>query len=54
MGAFALQNAYAETVDVLEDESDGEQADFDINSDASDADLLELKQKLNNLSPERA
>ena len=44
MGAFAFQNAYPETVDVSVDESDGEQADFDIDSDASDADLLELKQ----------
>lgn len=54
MGAFAFQNAYPETVDVLKDESDGEQADFDIDSDASDADLLELKQELNKLGPERA
>ena len=54
MGTFAFQNAYPETVDVLEDESDGEQADFDIDSDASDTDLLELKQELNKLSPERA
>ena len=54
MGAFAFQNAYPETVDVLEDESDGEQADFNIDSDASDADLLELKQELNKLGPERA
>ena len=54
MGAFAPQNAYPETVDVLEDESDGELADFDIDSDASDADLLELKRELNELGPERA
>lgn len=36
------------------DESDSGQADFDIDSDASDADLLELKQELNILGPERA
>ena len=53
MGAFAFQKAYPETVDVLEEESDGEQADFDIDSDASDADLLELKQELNKLGPEK-
>ncbi|KAL9099083.1 MAG: hypothetical protein Q9163_005362 [Psora crenata] len=52
-GAFALQNLYSETVDVLEDKSDGEQADFDIDSDASNADLLELKQELYKLGPER-
>ena len=46
MDAFAPPNAYPETIDVLEDESDGEQADFDVDSDASDADLLELKQEL--------
>ena len=36
------------------DKSDSEQADFDIDSDASDADLLELKQELNKLGPEKA
>lgn len=54
MGVFAFHDAYPETADVSEDESDGEQADFDIGSDASDADLLELKQELNELGPERA
>lgn len=54
MGVFAFHDAYPETADVSEDESDGEQADFDIDSDASDADLLELKQELNELGPERA
>ena len=54
MGAFALQNAYSKTVDVLKSESDGEQADFDIDSNASDANLLKQKQKLNKLSSERA
>ena len=34
--------------------SDDEQGDFDIDSDASDADLLELKQELNKLGPEKA
>lgn len=43
-----------EAVDVSENESDGEQADFDIDSDSSDADLLGLKQDLNKLSPEKA
>jgi len=43
-----------QTGDVLEDESDGEPADFDIDSDVSDADLLELKQELNKLGPEKA
>lgn len=50
MGVFAFHDAYPET----EDESDGEQADFDIDSDASDTDLLELKQELNKLGPEKA
>ena len=36
------------------DKSDSEQADFDIDSDASDTDLLELKQELNKLGPEKA
>ena len=50
MGAFAFHEAYHETGDVSMDESDSEQVDFD----ASDADLLELKQELNKLSPEKA
>ena len=54
MGIFAFHDAYSETVAVSEDESHGEQADFDIDSDASDADLLELRQELNKLGPERA
>ena len=54
MGVFAFHNAYPEAGDVSEDESDGEQAEFDIDSDASDADLLELKQELNKLGPEKA
>lgn len=37
-----------------EGESDGEQADFDIDSNVSNADLLELKQELNKSGPERA
>ena len=53
MSAFAFQSAYSKTVDVLKNKSDGEQADFDIDSDASDTNLLKLKQKLSKLSPER-
>ena len=54
MGAFAFHNGYPKTGDVLMDESDSEQVDFDIRSDASDADLLELKQELNKLGLEKA
>ncbi len=54
MGTFAFQDAYPEAGDFSEDENDGEEADFDIDSDASDADLLELKQELNKLGPEKA
>lgn len=46
MGALAFDKAYPETGDASTDESHGEQADFNIDSDASDADLLGLKQKL--------
>jgi len=35
-------------------ESDDEQEDFDIDSEVSDADLLELKQELNKLGTEKA
>ena len=35
-------------------ESDDEQADSDIDSDVSDAELLELKQELKKLGPEKA
>lgn len=51
---LCIPYAYPEAVDVSENESDGEQADFDIDSDSSDADLLGLKQDLNKLSPEKA
>lgn len=54
MGVFEFHNPYPETGDVLEDESDGKSAGFDIDSDASDADLLELKQELNRLGSEKA
>ena len=54
MGAFTLENAYPAPDHCSLVESDDEQADFDIDSDASDADLLELKQELNKLGPERA
>ena len=53
MGVFAFHDAYPETDDISADESDSEQ-DFDIDSGASDAELLELKQELNKLGPERA
>ncbi len=43
-GTWPVEGLLAfQTGDVLEDKSDGEPADFDIDSDASDADLLELK-----------
>lgn len=51
MGVFAFHDAYPETTDVSEDESDGEQADFYIDSDASDADLPELKQEPERIGP---
>ena len=54
MSAFAFHNVYTEADDFSVDESDSEQADFDIDSVASDADLLELKQELNKLGPEKA
>ena len=53
MGVFVFHNAYPEAGNVSEDKSDGEQADFNIDSDASDTDLLELKQELNKLGPEK-
>ncbi|KAL9576434.1 MAG: hypothetical protein Q9203_007748, partial [Teloschistes exilis] len=51
MCAFAFHNAYPKAGDVSMDDGDGEQTDFDIDSDASDADLLELKQELNKFGP---
>lgn len=42
-GVFAFHNAYPETGDVSEDERTCEQADLDIDSDASNAELLERK-----------
>ena len=54
MGAFAFHDAYPEAGGCPVDESDSDQVDFDINSDASDVDLLELKQELNKLGPEKA
>ena len=54
MGAFAFYNAYPKIGDVSIDESDSEQVDFNIESDASDTDLLELKQELNKLGLEKA
>ena len=37
MGVFAFYNAYPETSNVSVNKSEGQQADFDIDSDASDA-----------------
>ena len=54
MGAFIFQDAYPEKGDLSVVESDDEQGNFDIDSDVSDADLLELKQELNKLGPEKA
>lgn len=54
MVALAFHAAYPEAGDFSVDERDSEQADFDIGSDASDADLLELKQELNKLGPGKA
>lgn len=54
MSVFAFQNAYPETGDCSVIESDDEQADFDIDSDASDVNLLELKQELIKLGSEKA
>lgn len=53
MGAFVFHDACPEAGDFPIDESDSEQADFDIGSDASNADLLEPKQELNKLGPEK-
>ena len=54
MGVFAFHDTYLETGDISADKSDDEQTDFDIDSDASDAELLKLKQKLNKLGSKRA
>ena len=53
MGSSAFHNVYTEADDFSVDESDSEQADFDIASDASDADLLELKQERTNWAQRR-
>ena len=52
MGVFAFENAYP-TPDRLT-ENDDEEEEFDIDSNVSDAELLELKQELKNLGPEKA
>ena len=54
MGAFTFENPYPTPDHYSMVESDDEQVGFDIDSDASDADLLELKQELNKLGPEKA
>ena len=53
MGIFAFQSAYSEADNCSVIESDDEQADFDIDLDASDVDLLKLKQELIKLGPEK-
>ncbi len=54
MGAFTFENAYPTPDHYSMVESDDEQEDFDIDSEVSDADLLELKQELNKLGTEKA
>jgi hypothetical protein len=54
MGAFTFENAYPTPDHCSMVESDDEQEDFDIDSEVSDADLLELKQELNKLGTEKA
>ncbi|MCJ1473138.1 hypothetical protein MMC13_001789 [Lambiella insularis] len=55
MGTFAFQNAYPDPDDGSANNSDNEEVgDFEIDSDASDAELLELKQELSRLKPEKA
>lgn len=53
MSVFAFQSAYSETGDCSVIESDDEQTNFNIDSDASDVNLLKLKQKLIKLKPEK-
>ena len=48
MSVFAFQSAYPEADDYSVIKSDAEQADFNIDPDASDADLLKVKQELIN------
>lgn len=54
MGALMFHDAYPKTGDVSMDESDDEQANFDIDSNASDANLSKLKEELNRLGSEKA
>ncbi len=49
MGAFTLQDPHHEKGGLSAVKSDDEAEDFDIDSDISDADLLEPKQELNKL-----
>ena len=51
MNDFVFHDAHLERDDYSVDKSDSEQADFDIDSDASAADL---KQELNILGPDKA
>lgn len=54
MGAFAFHDAYPKAGDFSVGKSNSEEADFDMDSDASYADLLKLKQELNKLGLEKA
>ncbi|KAI4085745.1 MAG: hypothetical protein L6R37_008483, partial [Teloschistes peruensis] len=53
MCAFAIRDAYPEAADFSVDEDDGEEVDLDIDSDTSDANLLELKQELEKLGTKK-
>ncbi len=54
MGAFTFESVYPTPDQCSMVESDNEQEDFDIDSEVSDADLLELKQELKQLGTEKA
>jgi len=53
MNIFAFHDAYLEIDDFLENENDDEKTNFDIDSNASNANLLKLKQELNKLNLEK-
>ena len=53
MGPFAIHDPYPRGVD-RPAEGQGESEDFEIDSDVSDTDLLDLKRELNQLGTERA
>ena len=55
MGSYAIQNAYPEADNSLPgDGGEDDNSDFDIDSDTSNEELLELKRDLQNLGPEKA